>query len=135
MKKNTGLIVAMVVVVGILTGLIVHFKQEAGKIAKSLETERYSRLVAEEKVVNTVSKIKQLENELMSSEEKIAKVQSVLKDQKSLNTDLEHQFDRLSKAKADLENQLRVAIAQPQPPMVPVQQATAQDNGVVKASN
>jgi len=134
--KNTGWIIAFVVVVGALTGFILHFKQEAQKISKSLETERYSRLVAEEKVVNNASKIRQLENDLKASEEKISKVQAVLKDQKSINTDLERQFDRLTKAKTDLENQLKIAIAQP--PSAPVVQvaetAKTQDTAVAQAS-
>jgi septal ring factor EnvC (AmiA/AmiB activator) len=133
--KNSGLMIVFVIVIGILIGFMYHFKQEAQNISKSLESERYSRLVAEEKVVNNASKIKQLENDLKSSEEKIAKVQTVLKDQKSINTDLERQFDRLTKAKSDLENQLRNAIAQP--PSAPVQtamQETTQDIAVAQAS-
>src|SRR4051812_3372275 len=110
MLKNKGLMIAGLIVVGVLVGLLLRFHQEAQTVSKSLETERYSRLVAEEKVVNTLSKIKQLENDLKASEEKIAKVQTVLKDQKSINVDLERQFDRLSKAKSDLEEQLRAAV-------------------------
>jgi septal ring factor EnvC (AmiA/AmiB activator) len=134
-NKNTGLIAGVVVVVGCMSVLLVHYKQEAQKITRTLEAERYNRLVAEEKVVNTVSKIKHLETELKSSEEKIAKVQAVLKDQKSLNTDMERQFERLSKAKAELENQLRIAIAQPPSAPVETEQAKAQDTEVAKASN
>ncbi len=136
MNKNTGLIAVAVIVVGLLSVLLVHYKQEAQKISRSLEAERYSRLVAEEKVVNTVSKIRNLENELKASEEKIAKVQSVLKDQKTVNNDLERQYERLSKAKTDLENQLRIAIAQPpSAPAEAAQATTAQDTEVAKASN
>ena len=134
--KNGGLIIGAVIVVGILIALAVYYKKEAKTISKNLESERYSRLVAEEKVVNTASKIKQLETDLKASEDKIAKVQNVLKEQKTINTDLERQFDRISKAKSDLENQLKTVIAQPPVPVQEVSQVTAvQDNTVAQASN
>jgi septal ring factor EnvC (AmiA/AmiB activator) len=131
--KANGLIFGVLLIVAILIGFVCHLKQEAQQIAKNLETERYSRLVAEEKVVNTVSKIKQLESDLKSSEEKIAKVQAVLKDQKTLNSDLEKQYDRLSKAKSDLENQLK-AVVTPSPAPVQTAQTTTQDITVAQAN-
>jgi len=134
--KNNGWLISGLIVFGVLIAVTVHFKQEAQKVSKSLESERYSRLVAEETVVNTASKIRQLEKDLKASEDKIAKVQTVLKDQKSINTDLERQFDKLTKAKADLENQLKIVIATPPPvPVEPVQQPMVLDNTVAQASN
>jgi septal ring factor EnvC (AmiA/AmiB activator) len=128
--------IAVVVVVGALVGFLFHVQQQAQTISKNLEVERYSRLVAEEKVVNTLSKIKQLENDLKASEEKVAKVQAVLKDQKNVNVDLEHQYEKLSKAKADLEDQLKSAVGQPPSAPSPMAaQETKQDMAVAQASN
>ncbi|GEM_PF-4321605 len=112
--KNFGFIALLgCIVVGVLVVVLVHYKHEATKIVKTLEAERYNRLVAEEKVVTSVSKIKQLESDLKSNEEKFAKIQSVLKEQKSFNQDLENQFERLSRAKTALEEQLKTVINPP----------------------
>ena len=132
--KNRGLMVGIIIVVGVLIGFTVYFKQQAQTISKSLDAERYSRLVAEEKVVNTASKLKEAENDLKASEEKIAKIQTVLKDQKNVNEELEQQFERLSKAKTDLENQLKTVVAAPPTPVQTTQPAKTQDMAVVQAS-
>lgn len=81
-------------------------------MSKVLESERYSRLVAEEKVVNSVSKIKQLQGDLADNEQKLGKIQDLLKEQKSVNKDLDIQFQRLSTAKSQLEDQIQTLIIQ-----------------------
>ena len=69
-------------------------------------------MVAEEKVVNSVSKIKQLQDDLTDNQEKIAKIQGLLKEEKNVNKDLDSQFQRLSKAKSQLEKQIESLVSQ-----------------------
>lgn len=92
--------------------MTVYYKKQVTDISKVLESERYSRLVAEEKVVNSVSKIKQLQGDLADNEQKLGKIQDLLKEQKSVNKDLDIQFQRLSTAKSQLEDQIQTLIIQ-----------------------
>ena len=92
--------------------MTVYYKKQVTDISKVLESERYSRLVAEEKVVNSVSKIKQLQDDLTDNQQKLNKIQDLLKEQKSVNKDLDAQFQRLSNAKSQLEDQIETLIIQ-----------------------
>lgn len=111
--KNISVIVVIVAILSAFIATLVYHKREITTVTKTLEAERYNRLVAEEKVVNSVSKIKQLESDLKSNEDKITKIQSVLKEQKNFNKDLEDQYERLSRAKSALEEQLKTVVNQP----------------------
>lgn len=110
--KNVGLILIFILAVGAIAGIVVYYKKQISSISKNLETERYSRLVAEEKVINSVSKIKQLQDELGDNQKKIDKIQDLLKEQKDLNKDLDSQFQKLSKAKAQLEEEIQTLVSQ-----------------------
>lgn len=110
--KNVGLILVFILAVGAIAGVVVYYKKQITSISKNLETERYSRLVAEEKVINSVSKIRQLQDELGDNQNKIDKIQDLLKEQKDLNKDLDSQFQKLSKAKAQLEEEIQTLVSQ-----------------------
>lgn len=110
--RNFWLILVFVIVAGGLGGVAFYYKHEITSISKILETERYSRLVAEEKVVNSVSKINQLQDDLIDNQEKITKIQDLLKEEKNVNKDLDSQFQKLSKAKSQLEKQIETLISQ-----------------------
>ena len=110
--KSLGLVFLFIVVAGALIGVVVHYKHQVTQISKTLESERYSRLVAEEKVVNSFTKIKQLQDDLAENEDNIAKIQDVLKEQKNVNNDLESQYQKLSKSKSQLEDQIQTLISQ-----------------------
>ena len=110
--KTFGLILLFIVFLGALAGVTVYYKKQVTDISKVLESERYSRFVAEEKVVNSVSKIKQLQGDLADNEQKLGKIQDLLKEQKSVNKDLDIQFQRLSTAKSQLEDQIQTLIIQ-----------------------
>ena len=110
--KNFWLILVILLIAGLLVGVVFYYKYEITSISKTLESERYSRLVAEEKVVNSVSKIKQLQDDLTDNQEKIAKIQGLLKEEKNVNKDLDSQFQRLSKAKSQLEKQIDSLVSQ-----------------------
>lgn len=110
--KNIGLILVLMLAIGAISGVVVYYKNQLSRISKNLETERYSRLVAEEKVISSVSKIKQLQEDLDANQKQIDKVQDLLKEQKNLNKDLEGQFQKLSKAKSQLEDEIQALISQ-----------------------
>lgn len=97
---------------GALGAVAMHFKHQVTLVSRTLESERYNRLVAEEKVVNSVSKIKQLQDDLQDNEKKLAKITDVLKEQKDINQELEDQYQKLSKSKSQLEDQIQVLISQ-----------------------
>jgi chromosome segregation ATPase len=126
--KHFGLILAFLFCVGAIAGVVVYYKNQITGMSKALETERYSRLVAEEKAINSVSKIKQLQGELEENEKKIAKVQDLLKEQKNLNKDLDNQFQKLAKAKSQLEQEIQTLISQ----QAVAAQATAAVEEIVK---
>lgn len=98
--------------VGAVAGVVFYYKNQMNNISRNLETERYSRLVAEEKVISSVSKIQQLQDELGENETKLEKIQELLTEQKDLNKDLEDQFQKLNKAKSQLEQEIQTLISQ-----------------------
>lgn len=110
--KKLFIVLIFLAVAGALIVVAMYYKHEVTQISKTLETERYSRLVAEEKVVNSFSKIKQLQDDLAENEKRINKIQDVLKEQKNVNQDLEGQYKKLSKSKEQLEEQIQVLISQ-----------------------
>lgn len=110
--KKIFFVLLFVLVAGVLSAVAFYYKHQVTQISKTLESERYSRLVAEEKVVNSVSKIKQLQDDLGENEKKISKIQDLLKEQKNANSDLENQYQKLSKSKEQLEEQIQVLISQ-----------------------
>ena len=110
--KKLFIVLIFLAVAGALIAVAMYYKHEVTQISKTLETERYSRLVAEEKVVNSFSKIKQLQDDLAENEKRINKIQDVLKEQKNVNQDLEGQYKKLSKSKEQLEEQIQVLISQ-----------------------
>lgn len=136
--KKFGLILIFIVFFGALFGVTVYYKDQIASISKVLETERYSRLVAEEKVINSVSKIQQLQDELTDNQDKMAKIQNLLKEQKTVNKDLDSQFQKLSKAKSQLETQIQTlisdqALAAAEAKQAPQNNETVQSNEVAQA--
>ena len=77
---------------------------------KNLQQERYSRLVAEENFEKNESKIRQLDLDLKLSQEKIVKIQKILDEEKNVNEDLKSQYEKLIKAKLELESKLNEAL-------------------------
>lgn len=115
--KDILFVVALLVAVSVA----IVFVRMNEDISKRLNDEKYNRLYAEESSLAYAKKIKIMESDLKAAQDKIEKIQSLVDQQKNLNNDLKTQFEKISKAKADLEGKLKETLAQP-----PVQVLTNQ---------
>ncbi len=104
--KNIFIVILVLIIVALLV-LVVSFYQKANKYTKSLEEERYSRMVAEESLQRSSGKLATLETQLKSANEKIEKIQTLIKQEKNVNSDLQKQYEALNKIKAELEDKLK----------------------------
>ncbi len=107
--------IVLVVVIFIslaLSFMVVRFNEKATKAVKTLEEERYSRMVAEESLQKNSSKINALEDKLKSATDKMAKIEDILEQEKGVNQDLKNQYEKLSELKAELESKLQATIAE-----------------------
>jgi len=107
--KDVILVISLLVAVG-LSVVVVRFAQKADKAGKSLEEERYSRMVAEETLQKNDAKLTTYQEELKEDQDKIAKIVDVLDQEKGVNSDLKKQYDELTAAKADLETKLDMVL-------------------------
>jgi predicted nuclease with TOPRIM domain len=121
--KDIILVISLLLAVGLLV-VAVRLAQKADKAGKSLEEERYSRMVAEETLQKNDAKLATYQEQLKEAQDKMNKIQDVLDQEKGVNSDLKKQYDELAQAKADLESKLQsalqekaasVAAAAPQP--------------------
>jgi chromosome segregation ATPase len=90
--------------------MVVRYAQKADKFSKSLEEERYSRMVAEETLQKNDAKLTTYQEQLKDTQDKISKITDVLEQEKGLNSDLKKQYDELTESKAKLEMKLAAAI-------------------------
>ena len=107
--KDILFIITLVVAIG-ASVVLVRNHQEKFQMEKSLQQERYSRLVAEENFEKNESKIKQMDLDLKLSQEKIVKIQKILDEEKNVNEDLKTQYEKLVAAKSEMEVKLKEAI-------------------------
>ena len=109
MKKNQLqsklLVIAVILVIG-ASLMAMSSNQTAGKIKQELEQERYNRMVAEEGLSKTQSKINALESELTTAKDKIQTVQAILATGQEEASDLKSQLDSATRAKASLEKKI-----------------------------
>ena len=82
-------IVLAVVLVVFCFGVAIHFNQNVLQTRKVLESERYTRLTAEEGLEKATSQIRNLEAELEHAQAKIKNTEKLLEQTKSLNTQLQ----------------------------------------------
>ena len=87
--------------------ILFRFNQEKSKVEQHLQEERYSRLVAEETSQKNVLKIKQLETDLKSAQDKFWKIEKILDQEKNVNAALKEQFEKITTAKSELEAKLK----------------------------
>lgn len=113
--KDVILVISLLLAVG-LSVIVVRFAQKADKAGKSLQEERYSRMVAEETLQKNDAKLATLQESLKEDKDKMAKIEDILNQEKSVNSGLKKQYDELAEAKANLENKLQ---AQAQPRVAP----------------
>jgi hypothetical protein len=105
MNKDILLIVCILVAVGSIAAAVFTFERQ-GKLTKSLEEEKYGRLVAEESSQKSAAKLATLQNQVKTAEEKMTKMKDVLDQEKGVNEDLKAQYQRLAETKAELEAKL-----------------------------
>jgi peptidoglycan hydrolase CwlO-like protein len=123
MKKDI-LLVVLVIAFIVLLGVVLFVSEKANKVNKSLDEERYSRMVAEESLQKNAAKLSTLEAQLRLANQKMTNVQDLIDQQKSTNGDLQRQYGELLQAKADLEEKVRFLVeekaAAPEPQPVAV---------------
>jgi uncharacterized protein HemX len=107
--KDIILVIAILLAVG-LSVMVVCFAQRADKSGKSLEEERYSRMVAEETLQKNDGKLTTLQESLKDDQNKIAKIEDILNQEKSVNSDLKKQYAELTQAKTTLEVKLQTML-------------------------
>jgi hypothetical protein len=111
MNKDVLLVICVVMTAGaVFFG--VHAIEKQNQIAKGLDEERYSRMVAEESSQKSAAKVAVLENQVKSAESKMAKLKDILGQEKGVNSDLKNQYDKLVQNKASLEAKLKSVLEQ-----------------------
>jgi len=138
--KDIILVISLLLAVG-LSVVVVRFAEKADKAGKSLDEERYSRMVAEETLQKKSTELISLHDQVKGDQNKMGKIEDILDQEKGVNADLKKQYDALVEAKAELENKLQTvlqekAVAQaaiqaqpkdvPSAPAAPVVQAAVQ---------
>jgi uncharacterized protein YoxC len=109
--KDIILVISLLVAVG-LSVFVVRFAQKADKAGKTLEEERYSRMVAEETLQKNAAKLTTLQVELKEDQDKMAKIVDILDQEKGVNSNLKKQYDELTEAKSNLESKLETVLQQ-----------------------
>lgn len=109
MKKDILLILLVLVSVGLLMALVSIYGRNV-KVTQSLEEERYSRMVTEESLQKSAAKVVTLETQLKTANDKMAQIDKLIDQEKTVNNDLQKQYEQLTKSKADLETKLKNAI-------------------------
>ena len=107
--KDIILVISLLLAVG-LSVVVVRFAEKADKAGKSLEEERYSRMVAEETLQKNDAKLATFQEQLKEDQNKMAKIEDILDQEKGVNADLKKQYDELTQAKLDLESKLQAAL-------------------------
>ena len=124
--KDIILVISLLLAVG-LSVVAVNLVQKANKAGKSLEEERYSRMVAEETLQKNDAKLVTYQEQLKEAQDKMAKIQDVLDQEKTVNSDLKKQYDGLAEAKAKLEDQLQTMLKEKAAGLAAVQAKPAPD--------
>ncbi len=109
MNKDVVMIVCILLAVGASVLAVFSFEKQ-NKMTKSLEEERYMRMVSEESSQKSAAKMATLQVQLKSAEEKAAKIKDILDHEKGVNEDLKNQYEDLERTKAKLEARLLSAV-------------------------
>jgi len=107
--KDIVLVISLLLAVG-LSVVVVRFAEKADKAGKSLEEERYSRMVAEETLQKNDAKLTTYQEEVKEDQDKMSKIADILEQEKGVNADLKKQYDQLTQAKTDLESKLETVL-------------------------
>ena len=113
--KDIILVVTLLLTIT-LSVVVVRFNEKASKAGKRLDEERFSRMVAEEALQKKAAELATLKADLKSNQDKMAKVQDILDQEKGVNTDLKAQYDKLAQSKAELEAKMQKALQEKEIP-------------------
>jgi len=104
--RNWILLAAVVLTIGSCL-MAINSSQTAEKIQKGLDTERYNRMVVEEKLDKAALKIVSLETELENAHTKIQGIQAIMDEGQSNQAALKEQLESVGKLKESLEKRLQ----------------------------
>ena len=107
--KDIVLVISLLAALG-LSVFLVRFAEKADKAGKSLEEERYSRMVAEETLQKNNAKLSTIQQQVKDDQNKMSKIADILDQEKDVNQNLKKQYDELSEAKANLESKLETVL-------------------------
>ena len=110
--KNNILLAAAVLTVGCLA-MVIFSRQAVDKTQKTLDQERYNRMITEEKLEKALMKIKSVETELTNAQNQAQGIQTVLEKERNVNINLRSELDKMTKLKEVLEEQLKAALVSP----------------------
>ena len=113
MKKDIFLVVLILALIGLSVAVFL-LSEKSNQINKSLEEERYSRMVAEETVQKNAAKLTALEAQIKSTSERMAKVQATIDQEKGRNAELAKKYADLANAKEAMEAKFQAAVQQAQ---------------------
>jgi DNA repair exonuclease SbcCD ATPase subunit len=130
--KDIFLVISLLLALG-LSVVVVRFAQKADKAGKTLEEERYSRMVAEETLQKNEAKIASFQQALNEDQEKMKKIEDILSQEKIVNVNLKKQYEQLEQAKVDLENKLQTVLQQKAAQAAALQAQTAAPTAVPPA--
>ena len=135
MNKDILLIIFAILTAASVAVAVVTFEKQ-NKLGKSLEEEKYSRMVAEESSQKSAAKVATFENQLKSANDKMTKLKDILDQQKGVNEDLKGQYDKLAETKKELEEKLKITLeektAAAEQAVVPPQEMSAAPAGDVQ---
>ena len=123
-------VVAIVLAVALVVfcfGLAIYFNQNVLQARKVLESERYTRLTAEESLEKAASQIRNLESELERAQAKVKSAEKLLEQTKSLNAQLQ---ERVAEG-ATLQKSLQQRIQQLE--QVPLNQSNSRSGASAAA--
>jgi len=120
-KKLPVVMILAVIVMAFCLVMVTVSGKKVSKIQKDLEVERYNRMSAEERLDESLSKIKALQSDIANAQNQAQGVGSVLEQQKTVVSNLKSELDKVMALNAKLEQDLKNATSaqqeQIQPPI------------------
>ncbi len=110
--KNKMLILISALAV-ICVGIVFFAGSKVAGTKKDLDQERYSRMVAEEKLEKALIKIRSLENEVNVAQTQTQNLQAVFDKEKAASSKAQTELDKMTKLKEVLEKELKNALVPP----------------------
>ncbi len=125
MRVTITVVSLVLAVVGI--GLTIRFAKDVQKHEQSLNQERYTRMVAEESLASSNSKVNAMETELARLQNKIKNTEKMLGETSLVNDDLKARLDKAKQIKESMDLKIKELqnMVIPESAPVPVEPAAA----------